>query len=1121
MTCPCNSRSDDSETASSIFSPVLSSTKPLARHIEKNGELKPLLEPEVDLASSMLETLREATEEEYKEALVRDAARSAIQSVEPDALIDGVVAIVNSADAPENLDIDTVPEASNNQDSRCAYSLSGEYDNNILGRSNSPLSSRESLSQALDLNFAPNNLYNNFNLPNTLELPRRPLQALTFSPIGNRGFLPANRLNPFAINTRQPALNLRQLLSIQRPLDLSNLMNLRDVELVPPRKVSIMRPPHTEEIVHKTKNPIYEPAIDASNMVLSKIPEISNIHDTDDCLPNGSQSRQKNNIHTKILSSVPSSQEPNIVQSNFDKLEDNDNHRHTLPHNHKNLVPSPECFNGNPSFSRNSPEEHDPLTEENRNSLSILTLQNEANKAYHVKPESYLSQQDNIREDPSASLDGTNTQHFNGIASMKNNVIKTLEDFRQANAMIHENLRSSLDDVLSLDKKESLNDEYSSSNTMDKHFKEDRSSKSFKYNLSIEDLQQMSDKILSKNNNKESIQKSNGKSYKIFDNMNHNQNTAPVNVENSNLDLERESTNVECIIRDSANNHPQRFYKDNNEMNVAASEPINTRFRANQYLYNIPNRKNINRSPMVEDPLEDINLDIFQYQPHFKDVKGVKKLQLPKFNMKSYKTQLPIPNSLDLKPVKLQKAIRKGSDILGATLTMKPHATQRSFGSNNKMRTSQNGPNGLGIPDIEDIRSFLESNAQNILNLPFLGVGSDDNCGSGMRSDNMIGNVRSFAEEAITNVQESLGKTFKEAKGANSRPYPLIRDTVLNPTDVIETIAEAHGNANDKLRNFQLDLNDRLKKIHQSLISQSRTSSPSILQQRERTPSRDLQPNRVNRKNNPNTSLFANPRDNRPESSLSSVIDKDSKSRGSILTQNPALPPLNSRAPNPLSSHKSITTNKRTDSVRPGQKVNTKRPLPLRERLKLARENKGIISITTTKKPPIVESLSKLKPLSARNSIALPKKDNIPNQPRWILPESNASARKQINREPKTSPSDISYTKTLPKTSNCDENNAQTLGESSRGRNSESTTETSPERSNKKTILPNLAENTFLSKVKETVTPKHLSRPLSRNNNYDTTSNDYVIPSPTEVQRINIEPSNGITFDCKMVCSKN
>ncbi|XP_045503702.1 uncharacterized protein LOC123700513 [Colias croceus] len=1134
MTCPCNSRNDDSDTASSIFSPVFSATKSFARQIEKNGELKPLLEPEVDLASSVLETLRQATEEEYKEALARDAARSAIQSLDPDALMDDVVAIVSPADARESMDMDTVPEASNNQESRCVYPSSGDYGNiNILGRS-SLSSLSNSLSGPLDLNYAPSNLYNNLNIPNTLELPGRTLQAFPFSPSGNRGrFLPFNRLNPFTINTRQPALNIRQLLNARRPLDLDNLMNLRDVELIPPRKVSIARKPttmHPEEIAYKMKNPIFEPAIDASNNVLSKIQNIENIDDTGDCSPERSKLNQNNNIHTKILNNIPSPQESNIVQSNFDKQQTYDSQKHIVPEHNNYLVPQTECLDKNPSLGGNSLREHDPLTGESRNSINMLTSPNESNMENNVKPETnYLSQQNYVREVSSASEDGTGTQRSNGISSIKYDVLKTLEDFRQANTMMHENLRSSLDNVLNVDKKGSaIDDKHFPNSIMDKHvhLKEDRSSASFKDNLSMEDLQHMSDKILLKNNDVESTQKSNEISHDMKQDvrtgMNINEHyRTPANVEESNIDLQRDSTNLECVIHDDTNSSPQRLYKDSNEMNVAASEPINTSYRSNQYSYNIPNRKNNFRNPMVEDPLEDINLDIFQYQPTLKEKDGVKQLPLPKFNMKSYKTQLPIPNSLDLKPVKLQKSFRKGSNILGATLTMKPHATQRSFGlKKNKMRSPETEPNGLGIPDIDEIRSFLENNVPNILNLPLLGVGSDNNCEypSGMRSDITNNNLRSFREETITNVQESLGKTFKEAKGGNSRYSPLLRDTVLNPTDIIETIDEAHENANNKLRNFQADLNDRLKKLHQSLMSRSRTPS-SVFQQRERTAY--LEPNRINKKYNPKTSLSINSRDNTNKSTLRSVLDKNDKSRLSSSKQNPSLSSPSSRASNGISSSRPITTNKGTDNLRFGQKVDSKRPLPLHERLKLARESKGIISFTTTKRPPTVESLPKIKPLSSRNPIELPKKDTRPNQSRWVLPESNSSARKQTSREPKTSPSEITYTKTLPKTS-CDENNVQTLGES-QGRSSGSTTGTSPRRSNKKSALPNIAENAFLSKVKEAVSPKHLTRPLSRNNNYDIPSNDDVIPSPSEVQRLNIEPSNvnGISFDCKMVCSKN
>ncbi|XP_045503573.1 uncharacterized protein LOC123700407 [Colias croceus] len=1008
MTCPCNSRNSDSDTAPSILSP--STVQSFTRQSEQNGESKPILEPEGDLAPSMLETVREDTEEEHQEAISRDAGRSVIQSVDRNALIDDEV---SQANARENIDMDTVPEASNNQERRCVSPSSDDY----------RLTNRDSLSSVLDMNYAPSNLYNNLHLPEELTFPVTPVQELSFSPsdIQNR-FLPLNGLNPFARRAGLPALYTRPLLTAQSPIDLNNLLNLRNVELVPPRRVAIAREPEEpEEISYNImNNRNFEPATDSSINVVNKTPKISNTNDNFDCGPHGSES------------SIP---------------------------NH----------------SGNSLRMTDHSTDQNRNIFNILTSPNQSNKEKYVSPD----------------------------ISIRDNVLKTLEDFRQANTMMHDNLRSSLDNVLKPENREPSN-----------YFKEDRSSNSFKTIASMEDLH---DKMLF--NNHEVI-KTMDKSNNNLNNMNINQKKwvndeenmrTPTKFDDRNGDFERDSSNLEtCVIHDRSNKSPQHFYTQNNEMRTAASEPN----YAHQYSHDIKNFRNSFSNVMSNDPLEDIDLDIFQYQPALHGINGLKNLRLPQLNMKSYKAQLHVPNSLNLKPVKLQKTLRRGSDILGATLSMKPHKTKKAFGLLNKnMRSSQNEPRSFGIPNIEDIRSYLENSAPNILNLPFMNLGSHDECGSGNILGSANENLRSFAENAIANVQDTLDNTFREG---NIRDNPLIGDTILNPSDVIETITEAREDANDKLRNFQLDLNDRLQRIHQSLISQSRIPSPSILQHRESKPyTSRLEQGKI--KYNPNK-MLSNSKDNKYASTFRSVTTSQNSPTFSSIS---STSPISRRT-----STKSLSANKGNNFAQLGQKLDSKRPLSLHERLNLAKESKDIISFTT-KKPPIRESLQKIKPLSARNPTTALKKENQPAQSRRVSPQMRASPRKQIGREPKTSPSEVIYTKIpstsrmSPKESLCEENNEQTLGESLQVKSSRPAVEPRPRSSGRNSILPNIAENTFLSKVKEAVAPKHLERAVSRNSNNDTPSNYDIALSASEIKGKSIEPSTDISFNCKMVCSKS
>ncbi|XP_047999608.1 uncharacterized protein LOC125236731 [Leguminivora glycinivorella] len=87
--CPCRARDADSEGAASLFFPH--AVRPFGNVMrpDPKEESKPLLHPEVGLASSVLETLREATDEEYRDALQRDAARAAADVTSLADLIDG------------------------------------------------------------------------------------------------------------------------------------------------------------------------------------------------------------------------------------------------------------------------------------------------------------------------------------------------------------------------------------------------------------------------------------------------------------------------------------------------------------------------------------------------------------------------------------------------------------------------------------------------------------------------------------------------------------------------------------------------------------------------------------------------------------------------------------------------------------------------------------------------------------------------------------------------------------------------------------------------------------------------------------------------------------------------
>ncbi|XP_028159401.1 uncharacterized protein LOC114352128 [Ostrinia furnacalis] len=122
--CPCMGmgRSADSDGAPSAFFPAaVRAIRPFVSLDDSKEEPKPLLHPEVDLASSVLDTLREATDEEYEEALARDAARAASDDgIAAESAPNLVTVIFNPNDSSHD---DVIPEASTAHEARCINPL--------------------------------------------------------------------------------------------------------------------------------------------------------------------------------------------------------------------------------------------------------------------------------------------------------------------------------------------------------------------------------------------------------------------------------------------------------------------------------------------------------------------------------------------------------------------------------------------------------------------------------------------------------------------------------------------------------------------------------------------------------------------------------------------------------------------------------------------------------------------------------------------------------------------------------------------------------------------------------------------------------------------------------------
>ncbi|CAH2241531.1 jg864 [Pararge aegeria aegeria] len=194
--CPCRSTSD-SEGASSMFRPVFRAIDPSVSTLPKKEERKPLLNPEVGLASSVLETLREVTDQEYQEALERDAARSASKIMDPEISEIEPSNVVNIILSPkeENND-DIISEATENKGTSC-----------ILP----PLST-------------------NTNEHLRLQPPMKLLKQLLTPPkISSNGILNRNRfdMDGSASNTQERLLQPLKNNIVDNIMTRSNLLNLR------------------------------------------------------------------------------------------------------------------------------------------------------------------------------------------------------------------------------------------------------------------------------------------------------------------------------------------------------------------------------------------------------------------------------------------------------------------------------------------------------------------------------------------------------------------------------------------------------------------------------------------------------------------------------------------------------------------------------------------------------------------------------------------------------------------------------------------------------------------------------------------------------------------------------
>ncbi|XP_047511419.1 uncharacterized protein LOC125053870 [Pieris napi] len=1048
--CPCKARSADSDPAASIFTPIFRAAGPPARQIQQN-DMKPLLEPEVGLASSVLQTLREATEEEYQEALARDAARNALQ--------DDINKLVKIVVNHEPREADAEPEASNSHTVRCVDPLEN---NNFLGRSSldypsigqTPISDRiRGINEAQNIFYRTLDKSKNAKFPDSL-IYKRPLQNRLKTPLLEQDLLvsPADNLNRFVQASEDlPVTTILQgRNNLLKQLDLRHIFNLDKVTSLVPKEILSGRNIILPERINNFPSNYPENVLDVASAETENIKK---------CITEDKPNNSEGSVTTKILNILPTQSNDKIQAKASENLDFYD----------ENI--------------------RDATVEESRDKFKMVFSPD--NNGYKILPSSL----DSKDEHPQFKTEQLTSQD-NDIPSIKGSILKTLEDFREANAVMHENLKSSLDNVLQLNSARVVSDGDYNTQAVPVTLEPEV------WNNKLEEsprLKHADHDALLKSSDALVLNKLDNQNQQIT-NLHSNRETDQRNAESETKTdiMEKDSANTDtCLVY--GNSQSKNANSDLSEMKMAASEPFNTRYGfSRKSQNNIENRakNSLNLRAPIKN-VEDINLDLFDFQPFSMDQDSTRNTisSLPRLNMKSYKTRIPIPQSLDLKPVKLQKAFRKGNDVLGAVLTIKPH----SEGKSNNMVSSQSRssdnifehPLGM-LPSFDDLRSFLEHSAKHILKFPHLSRNVGTNLASPLINiEDAADNLRTYTEDTLKNVQQSLGNTLHSVR---DRERTIIGDALLNPNGLVESLSKNNLDVNEKLHDLHINLNDRLQRI----FDQSRSSSNiQPLNTRYNSYPKNI-PMQRKQTNTDHKLLSDRIYENRPLSKIPSNRDSNILHR-KLLNPKASIQSQrifdNSRANLPVRKvDKPITL----QNTRLSKTVESN---PNLQRVFQPKEYKSVPSLTE-KKAAILESLTNKRPLLP----ILEKKLLNPTLSRSTQPNRNFLTRNTLAREQKTSPSESVYN-TAPI--------EETARESVQVKNIDDKKFREPLSPSflKKSFLPNIAENNFLSKVKDAVnrdTPVH-SNIGDRND---------VIPSPSEIVKSAKPPKENIAFNCKMVCDK-
>lgn len=476
------------------------------RPVLKKEDPKPLLNPEVDLASSVLETLREVTDQEYQEALVRDAAKGVLKLMEPEFPESQPRNVVNIIVTPKDrINDDTISEASEIQGSSCVPPPLSRYNDFDNLRLHSP---RKLLKQIFSPSIFKSNGISDRNR-NDMDDSASHIQELVSKPLKNNIFE--------NLKTRLNSLNLKPLSNIDNrdfltspknyqkynlKNNIKDRMQLRNKPLVQPRTQNIF----TETRQELTKNnagtmniqPIDVDKNQGSTVLLDKNlrPVKANILRNTDCSDTVPDSKETFKYNNKAdLDVVPSPSKvvevksPDILE-NFhdveqqreadkciDEVLDSDTDASNINPSISETVPENNSFlksievatevnsedakviqeKCNDSETNHSIEEEnvDDLESESSSTKNIRTdLKNDAHEegisSTEDETQVKIGDSKNSKELPTGEKQKMTYSRTHTLPNIKADILKTLEKFKQANEKIQEKLRSNVQDALQL-----------------------------------------------------------------------------------------------------------------------------------------------------------------------------------------------------------------------------------------------------------------------------------------------------------------------------------------------------------------------------------------------------------------------------------------------------------------------------------------------------------------------------------------------------------------------------------------------------------------------------------------------------------------------------------------------